>query len=134
MEAAHKWSQSNNRVQRCGPASLRGRVRHVPRRGRGPRGRAPTTAARRRGGLAARCVLGRRSIPARVAASGAGTLLLVVLAVSVAMSAVLSSNVQREGVRRTGDRARAVAGIVEQERLSAVKSATLLAATLRGNT
>ena len=78
-------------------------------------------------------VLSRRSIPARVAASGAGTLLLVVLAVSVAMSAVLSSNVQREAVRRTGDRARAVAGIVEQERLSAVKSATLLAATLRGN-
>ena len=78
-------------------------------------------------------LLSRRSIPARVAASGAGTLLLVVLAVSVAMSAVLSSNVQREAVRRTGDRARAVAGIVEQERLSAVKSATLLAATLRGN-
>ena len=64
-------------------------------------------------------LLSRRSIPARVAASGAGTLLLVVLAVSVAMSAVLSSNVQREAVRRTGDRA--------------VKSATLLAATLRGN-
>ena len=48
---------------------------------------------------------GRRSIPARVAASGAGSVLLVVLAVSVTLSTVVIDNVEDELRRRTATRA-----------------------------
>ncbi|MCU1485047.1 MAG: hypothetical protein JWN67_1793 [Actinomycetia bacterium] len=52
----------------------------------------------------------RRSIPARVAAGAAGTVLLVVLAVSVTLSNVLVDNVQNEVLRRTETRAASEAG------------------------
>ena len=47
----------------------------------------------------------RRSIAARVAASAAGTLLLVVLVLSVALSTVLSGTVEDEAIRRLDSRA-----------------------------
>jgi PAS domain S-box-containing protein len=50
-------------------------------------------------------VASRRSVAARVAASAAGTLLLVVLVLSVALSAVLSSSIQREELTRLQSRA-----------------------------
>jgi signal transduction histidine kinase/HAMP domain-containing protein len=50
-------------------------------------------------------VASRRSVAARVAASAAGTLLLVVLVLSVALSAVLSSSIQGEELRRLQSRA-----------------------------
>jgi PAS domain S-box-containing protein len=51
-------------------------------------------------------VAARSSIPARVAAGAAGTVLLVVLAVSVTMSSVVVQNVQDEITRRVETRAR----------------------------
>jgi PAS domain S-box-containing protein len=50
-------------------------------------------------------VASRGSVAARVAASAAGTLLLVVLVLSVALSAVLSSSIQREELSRLQSRA-----------------------------
>src|SRR5205085_6581715 len=47
----------------------------------------------------------RRSIPGRVVASGAASLLLVVLAVSLALSKVVTDNVEREALRRLDARA-----------------------------
>ncbi|MGH9125934.1 MAG: ATP-binding protein [Acidimicrobiales bacterium] len=47
----------------------------------------------------------RRSVAGQVAASAAGTLLLVVLVLSVALSAVLSSSVQKEELKRLQSRA-----------------------------
>nr|MDQ2754911.1 hypothetical protein [Actinomycetota bacterium] len=47
----------------------------------------------------------RRAIAARVAASAAGTLLLVVLVLSVALSAVISSSVQRDELVRLASQA-----------------------------
>jgi PAS domain S-box-containing protein len=52
----------------------------------------------------------RRSIPARVAAGAAGTVLLVVLAVSVTLSTVVVDNVQDEVLQRTETRAASEAG------------------------
>jgi PAS domain S-box-containing protein len=52
----------------------------------------------------------RRSIPALVAAGAAGTVLLVVLAVSVTLSNVVVDNVQNEVLRRTETRAASEAG------------------------
>ena len=54
----------------------------------------------------------RRSIAARVAASSAGTLLLVVLVLSVALSAVLASTVEDEAIRRLDARARTEASLL----------------------
>jgi two-component system, OmpR family, phosphate regulon sensor histidine kinase PhoR len=59
----------------------------------------------------------RRSIPARVAAGSAATLLIVVLTVAIALSAVLAGNVEDEAGRRNGSRALSL----------------LLAAQMRGN-
>ena len=50
-------------------------------------------------------VASRRAVAARVAASAAGTLLLVVLVLSVALSTVLSSSIQREELNRLQSRA-----------------------------
>ena len=75
----------------------------------------------------------RRSIPARVAASAAGTLLLVVLTVSLALSSVIASNVRDDAVFRTEARARTVAGLATRERLGAIKSAKIMASTLEGH-
>ncbi|MCU1379232.1 MAG: hypothetical protein JWN29_2215 [Acidimicrobiales bacterium] len=55
-------------------------------------------------------IVSRRSIPARVAAGAAGTVLLVVLAVSVTLSTVVVDNVRKEVLRRTSIRAASEAG------------------------
>ncbi len=60
---------------------------------------------------AALLVASRRSVAARVAASAAGTLLLVVLVLSVALSAVLSSSIQREEFSRLQSRANTEANL-----------------------
>lgn len=75
----------------------------------------------------------RRSIVARVAASAAGTVLLVVLALSVALSAVVAGNVEDEATRRNEALARTTAELVRKEQDNAVKSSRLLAATLKGS-
>src|ERR671912_464055 len=46
----------------------------------------------------------RRSVPARIAVSTVATLLMVVLAVSLALSIVISGNVEREALRRVEGR------------------------------
>ncbi len=75
----------------------------------------------------------RRSVPARIAVSTVATLLMVVLAVSLALSIVISGNVEREALRRVESRALAEA---EEILLSlgedAKKSAKLVALTIRG--
>jgi len=76
----------------------------------------------------------RRSVPAQVAVSTAGSLLLVVLAVSVALSLVISDNVEKEALRRVDTRARAEADEIETSVLpTAAANATLVAATLQGS-
>jgi PAS domain S-box-containing protein len=75
----------------------------------------------------------RRSIVARVAASAAGTVLLVVLALSVALSAVVAGNVEDEATRRNEALARTTAELVRKEQDNSVKSSRLLAATLKGS-
>jgi PAS domain S-box-containing protein len=75
----------------------------------------------------------RRSVPARIAVSTVATLLMVVLAVSLALSIVISGNVEREALRRVEARALAEA---EEILLSAGKDATnsakLIALTIQG--
>jgi two-component system sensor histidine kinase VicK len=67
----------------------------------------------------------QRSISARVAASAAGTVLLVVLAVSVALSAVVIDNVEEEALLRIQSRATAEADEIERTAKDAVLSAKL---------
>ncbi len=71
--------------------------------------------------------LSQRSISARVAASATGTILLVVLAVSVALSAVVVANVEDEALRRIGASAQAEAAVMERAAADAVVSAKLAA-------
>ena len=75
----------------------------------------------------------RRSIPARVAAGSAATLLIVVLTVAIALSAVLANNVEDEAGRRNSSRALSLRALVEQERDDSVRFARILAAQMRGN-
>ena len=87
-------------------------------------------AARAVGALglgAALFTLSQRSISARVAASATGTILLVVLAVSVALSAVVVANVEDEALRRIGASAQAEAAAMERAAADAVVSAKLAA-------
>ncbi|HEX3393205.1 MAG TPA: ATP-binding protein [Acidimicrobiales bacterium] len=75
-----------------------------------------------------------RSIPARLAVSTAASLLLVVLAVSVALSLVITDNVEKEALRRVDSRSRAEADEIETSVLpTAATNATLVAATLQGS-
>src|SRR5205823_11882739 len=69
----------------------------------------------------------RRSIPARVVTSAAATLLLVVLAISVALSAVIARNVRDEAVRRVQARAGTERDQVDAATRLAIRSANLLA-------
>lgn len=79
-------------------------------------------------------VSARRSIPARVAVSSAATLLVVVLAASVALSAVIANNVERQALRRVEGRAQAEAGQIASAAVrDAIKSAKLAALGLQGN-
>jgi len=76
-------------------------------------------------------VSARRSIPARVAVGTAATLLLVVLAVSVALSVVITRSVEREALRRIDVRSLAEAAqITDAARRDAVRSARLVALSL----
>ncbi|MEX2658248.1 MAG: ATP-binding protein [Acidimicrobiales bacterium] len=75
----------------------------------------------------------RRSIPARVAASAAGTVLVVVLAVSVTLSAVVVDNVQEEALARVNTRAEAEAGFVGLAQTLASGNANVAALALSGS-
>ena len=76
----------------------------------------------------------RRSVPARIAVSAVATLLVVVMAVSVALSLVIASTVEREALRRIDSRARAEAEEVDSSvRRDAIKAARLVALTLEGS-
>ncbi|HEV3353774.1 MAG TPA: ATP-binding protein [Acidimicrobiales bacterium] len=69
----------------------------------------------------------RRSIPARIVTSTAATLLLVVLAVSVALSAVIANNVRDEALRTVKTRAGIESDQVDAANRLAIRSANLLA-------
>jgi PAS domain S-box-containing protein len=75
-------------------------------------------------------VAARRSIPTRIAASASATLLLVVLAVSVALSAVLADNVEDEARRRLDDTATTEAALAEESGRTAEFNASLTASAL----
>jgi len=75
---------------------------------------------------------GRRSISTRVATSAAASLLVVVLAVSVALSVVITDNVQHEAFRRLDARARTESEQIDSARDEAVKSARLVALSVTG--
>ncbi|HEX8770418.1 MAG TPA: ATP-binding protein [Acidimicrobiales bacterium] len=76
----------------------------------------------------------RRSIPARVAISSAATLLVVVIVVSIAMSSVISDNVEDEAIRRIDVRSLVEAREIDTStvRTSMIRSAQLIALSLRG--
>lgn len=76
----------------------------------------------------------RRSIPARVAAGGAVTVLVVVLGVSVALSAVVVDNVEDEAQRRTDARAGAEALALEQRPRDSLNTASSAAQILQEST
>ena len=92
--------------------------------------------ARGAGALAFGMVLitsARRSVPARIAVSTVASLLVVVLAVSVALSIVISGNVEREALARVSARALAEAEEIETTSgKDAVNSAKLVALTIQG--
>ena len=78
----------------------------------------------------------RRSLAARIAASAAGVLLLMVLVLSLALSAVLSSTVENEASVRLDARARTEVGLLGRESELALRGARLAAqsiATSRGS-
>ena len=76
----------------------------------------------------------RRSISARITVSVGAILLVVVLAVSVALSAVIARTVEEEAFRRIDARAQAEVQEIAVSALDdAVKSARLAALTLRAN-
>ena len=75
-------------------------------------------------------VAARRSIPTRIAASASATLLVVVLAVSVALSAVLADNVEDEARRRLADTATSEGALAEQAGRTAESNASLTASAL----
>jgi PAS domain S-box-containing protein len=79
-------------------------------------------------------VVSRRSIPARVAAGAAGTVLLVVLAVSVTLSNVVVDNVQNEVLRRTETRAASEAGAARRSPDAARIRAASVAQLVRDRT
>ena len=92
--------------------------------------------ARGAGALALGTVLinsARRSVPARIAVSAVASLLVVVLAVSLALSIVIAGNVEREALRRVDARALAEAEEVRSTSGGdAQKSAKLVALTIQG--
>ena len=75
----------------------------------------------------------RRSVPARIAVSAVASLLVVVLAVSVALSIVIAGNVERDASRRVATRALVEADAIrESSARDAITSAKLVALTLQG--
>jgi len=73
----------------------------------------------------------RRSIPARVAAGGAVTVMAVVLAVSTALSAVVVRNVEDEALRRTATRAGAETAAIQRQPADTVNTAASVAGFLQ---
>lgn len=79
-------------------------------------------------------VSARRSIPARVAIGSAATLLVVVLAVSVALSVVIADNVEGQALRRVEVRTQAEVGQVDSSEVpAAVNGAKVAALGIVGN-
>ncbi|MHB1536496.1 MAG: sensor histidine kinase [Acidimicrobiales bacterium] len=74
----------------------------------------------------------RGSIAARVAASAATTLLAVILVLSVALSAVIASSVQRDELTRLATRARIEGGQLAASAVTAVENARFVAGDLQG--
>ena len=79
---------------------------------------------------AALLAISRRSIAARVAASSAATLLLVVLVLSVGLSAVLSNNVEDQAVSSLDARAEREANAIETTTRDLVRSAGVAVSAL----
>ena len=75
---------------------------------------------------AAFLVAGRRSIPTRVAATSGALLLGVVLAVALALSVVVSNNVERDAVRRFRAEAAAQAELSTEQGATALSDAQVL--------
>jgi PAS domain S-box-containing protein len=85
-------------------------------------------------GIGAALVLaGSRSIPARIAATSSAILLVAITAVSVALSAVISANVEDEALRRYSARAATEAVAAGDEAVAALQSANLLAGGVEVN-
>jgi PAS domain S-box-containing protein len=76
---------------------------------------------------------GRRSIPLRIGTSAAALLLMVVLAVSLAVSVVLTHNVEDEALRRYGSRTRAEAEAASDTGRGALITARVIGAVLSGD-
>jgi two-component system, OmpR family, phosphate regulon sensor histidine kinase PhoR len=72
----------------------------------------------------------RRSIPARIVTSAAATLLLVVLAVSIALSAVIANNVRDEALRRVEGRAAVEINGIDNAKREATYGASIVAEAL----
>jgi PAS domain S-box-containing protein len=79
---------------------------------------------------AAFLIAGRRSIPTRIAASSAAILLAVVLGVALALSVVISNNVEDQAVRRFGGEANAEASLMKSQAVFAFGDAKLVGAAL----
>jgi two-component system sensor histidine kinase ResE len=77
-------------------------------------------------------VAGRRSIPVRIGTSAAALLLLVVLAVSLAVSVVLTRNVEDEALQRYGSRTRVEADAAANTARGALVTARVIGAALTG--
>src|SRR6185295_3974118 len=71
---------------------------------------------------------------ARIAASAATILFAVITILAVALSAVITSNVEDEAIRRYGARAETEAQAVEDEGPDVLDSARLLGIVLSGST
>lgn len=76
----------------------------------------------------------RRSVAARIAASGALTLLVLVLVLSVAQSAVIDSNVRKDAVRRLDSRAQTEAAAFSETDKRAVEDAAFAATAVGSDT
>ena len=74
----------------------------------------------------------RRSIAARVAASAAGALLLVVLVLSISLSAVLSNTVEDQELTRLDARANSEATFARRESTARLAESKVVAANLAG--
>ena len=78
-------------------------------------------------------VLSTRAISARIAASASAILFVVITVLAVALSTVITDNVEEEAIRRYGARADTEALAAADEATAALGRASLLASTLAGN-
>jgi PAS domain S-box-containing protein len=78
-------------------------------------------------------VASTRAISARIAASAAAILFVVITVLAVALSAVITGNVEDEAVRRYGARAETEAQAAVDEGAAVFRSASLLGTALAGN-